>query len=145
MTRLRLRRRHGQRGFTLVEALVALALVALLLGAVLQTLRWVGAASGFGARADRAARLQAGASAYMDMLAAALPPGPDGRAFTGDAASFAFDGVSDGTAMPPGRVRIAIAFQRGEGGGAIVATIRPVPRAEARRGRPPGRRCSSTA
>ncbi|MCZ8097888.1 MAG: prepilin-type N-terminal cleavage/methylation domain-containing protein [Burkholderiales bacterium] len=113
-------------GFTLMETLVALTLVALLVGSVLQALRWVGTASGFGRRAERAAEVQAGAAAFTDLLAGALPAVTGAASFAGDASSLAFDGVSDGTAIPPGRVRVAIGFQRGSTGGAIVVTIRPV-------------------
>ncbi len=113
-------------GFTILETLVALTLVALLVGAVLQAIRWVSAASGLGQRAERAAEVQAGATAFTDLLAAALPPGPAGATFAGDPSAFSFDGVSDGSAMPPGRVRVTIGHQRSDAGGALVVTIRPI-------------------
>ncbi len=113
-------------GFTLIETLVALTLVALLVGSVLQALRWVGTASGFGRRAERAVQVQAGATAFMDLLAGALPGAPGTAGFVGDATAFSFDGVSDGTAVPPGRIRISLGFQGGTAGGALVVTIRPV-------------------
>lgn len=120
------RKADAAAGFTLLETLVALTLVALLVGSVLQALRWVGTASGFGRRAERAAQVQAGATAVLDLLAGALPAMPGAAGFVGDATAFSFDGVSDGTAVPPGRVRISIGFQGSTAGGAIVATIRPM-------------------
>lgn len=118
---------HAAAGFTLLETLVALTLVALLVAGVVQGVRWVGVASGFGQRAERAAQVQAGANALTDLLAAALPPAPGGPGFVGNATTLSFDGVSDGTAVPPGRVRVSIGHQRNATGGAIVATLRPSP------------------
>lgn len=117
----------GTAGFTLPETLVALSLVALLMAGVLQAVRWVGTATLFGQKADRAAQVEAGATALTTLLASALPAAPAGPGFVGDEASFSFDGVSDGTALPPGRVRISIGHQRNATGGALVATVRPAP------------------
>ncbi|MHB2165348.1 prepilin-type N-terminal cleavage/methylation domain-containing protein [Alsobacter sp. R-9] len=125
-----------QGGFTILETLVALLLVALLAGAVLQAVRWVAAVTAFGDRADRAAALQAGANAVFDLLAGAIPAAAGAASFEGGPGAFSFDTVSDGTAMAPGRVRATLRLEDGR----LVAEFRPLqPAGGLDPGRPPAR------
>lgn len=98
----------GAAGFTLLETLVALSLVALLIGAVLQSMRWVTVISSFGNRAAHVAAIEAGANALTDLLAAAVLTTQSAPPFVGDERGFAFDMVSDGVVTAPGHVRVTV-------------------------------------
>lgn len=97
---------RGTAGFTLLETLVALALAALLIGAVLQSVRWVMVVNGFGNRVAQVASIEAGSNALTDLLATAVLTTQPTPPFVGDAGGFAFDMVSDGTVTQPGHVRV---------------------------------------
>lgn len=116
----------GAAGFTLLETLVALSLVALLIGAVLQSMRWVTVVSSFGNRAANVAAIEAGANALTDLLAAAVLTTRSAPPFVGDERSFAFDMVSDGVVTAPGHVRVTVrARPAGEGRIDLAASFVP--------------------
>ena len=110
--------RPAQAGFALLETLVALSLAALLIGAVLQSVRWVSMVSGFGNRVAQVAALEAGATALTDLLAAAVLTNQPAPPFAGDETGFAFDTVSDGTVTTPGHVHVTVS-RRVAGGGRL--------------------------
>lgn len=116
----------GAAGYTLLETLVALSLVALLIGAVLQSMRWVTVVSSFGSRAAQVTAIEAGASALTDLLAAAVITAQPAPPFIGDDRGFAFDMVSDGVVTAPGHVRVTVrARPAGEGRMDLAASFAP--------------------
>lgn len=114
--------RRREAGFALLEALVALSMAALLIGAVLQAVRWVSGVSQYGTRVAEAEGLEAGSAAVVNLLATAVVT-PSGPTFSGDQRSFSFEMISDGTVMAPGLVRATLFWRPGEGGGDLAASF----------------------
>jgi type II secretory pathway component PulJ len=114
--------RRRESGFALLEALVALSMAALLIGAVLQAVRWVSGVSQYGSRVAEAEQLEAGSAAVVNLLATAVATA-SGPTFAGDQRSLSFELISDGTVMAPGLVRATLFWRPGEGGGDLAVSV----------------------
>jgi general secretion pathway protein J len=128
------RRRHAVRnanesGFVLMEALVALILLALMLGLFAATLGFGRRIASAGTARDHMAEIATGTEALATWLSAAVPArklvvdGFSSVQFEGSIDGLAFNTLSNGDVLPGGLLAVAIAAR----GGSIAFEAAPLP------------------
>jgi general secretion pathway protein J len=125
------RDRGSECGFILAEALISVALLALMVALVASALALGQRVAAMGLQRDQLAETAAGVTAVVKLLKHASP---DRQVRTGDKALVRFDGtaerlsfltISQGDALPAGLVAVTLTASRG--GDALVMDTVPVP------------------